>query len=147
MLKILAGGGAGYIVKSARPQAIITALRDAVSGGTTVSPQALSRLVDYIPNKDVSPSRTSKTSPIYENLTLVEKDVLEHLCQGMSNADIAATMRYSEATVKKYISYLISHFGVTSRLSLAVSAIQSGHVNEKNAAKPVNRHSGNAVQA
>src|SRR5699024_12122118 len=37
MLEVLAGGGAGYIVKGSRPQTIIAAIRDAVAGGTTVS--------------------------------------------------------------------------------------------------------------
>lgn len=125
MLKVLAGGGAGYIVKSARPQAIITAVRDAVSGGTTVSPKALNRLIDYIPDKVIPPlSRDLEASSIYNKLTPVEKGVLEHLCLGMSNADIATAMQYSEATVKKYVSNLISHFDVTSRLSLVISAIQ-----------------------
>ncbi|MGP5724137.1 response regulator, partial [Corynebacterium casei] len=48
MLKVLADGGAGYIVKSARPCTIITALRDAVEGGITVSPRALKRLAKYL---------------------------------------------------------------------------------------------------
>src|SRR5699024_5640285 len=43
MLEVLAGGGAGYIVKSSRPQTITAAIRDAVAGGTTVSPHALKR--------------------------------------------------------------------------------------------------------
>lgn len=127
MLKVLAGGGAGYIVKSSRPQSIITAVRDAVVGGTTVSPQALRRLIDYIPEEAPTPvPRQADLSPVYESLTKVERRVLQHLCEGLSNAEIASAMKYSEATVKKHISHLISWFGVTSRLSLAVIVIQSG---------------------
>lgn len=128
MLQVLAGGGAGYIVKSARPQAIVTAVHDAVAGGTTVSPHALKRLVDYIPTRaPIRPScgETGMTL-MYEKLTAREKNVLEHLCQGMSNAEIAVAMKYSEATVKKHVSHLISYFGVASRLSLVVTVIRSG---------------------
>lgn len=126
MLKVLAGGGAGYIVKSSRPQAIITAVRDTVTGGTTVSPQALSRLVDYIP-EEVPPlaSRRADLSLVYESLTKAEGHVLRCLCDGLSNAEIASAMKYSEATVKKHVSHLISCFGATSRLSLVVMVIQS----------------------
>lgn len=127
MLKVLAGGGAGYIVKSARPKGIVTAVRDAVAGGTTVSPQALSRLVDYLPDEKSAPSpSTLSASPLYEELTPVEKNVLEQLCQGKSNADIASALNYSEATVKKHISLLISQFNASSRLSLALRAVQMG---------------------
>lgn len=125
MLQVLASGGAGYILKSSRPQAIIEAVRDAVSGGTTVSPQSLTRLMDYLPADP--PHTTSEESA--ENrfeLTNVEREILLLLCQGMSNATIAKTLNYSESTVKKYVSQLIGYFGVSSRLSLAVSAIRSG---------------------
>lgn len=127
MLKVLAGGGAGYIVKSSRPQAIITAVRDAVAGGTTVSPQALRRLVDYIPEEVPTPApHQADLSSVYESLTKAERQVLRHLCGGLSNAQIASAMNYSESTVKKHISHVISRFGASSRLSLAVMVIQSG---------------------
>lgn len=127
MLKVLAGGGAGYIVKSSRPQTIITAVRDAVTGGTTVSPQALSRLVDYIPEEVPTPApNRADLSPVCESLTKAERRVLWHLCEGLSNAEIASAMKYSDATVKKHVSHLISCFGATSRLNLAVTVIQSG---------------------
>lgn len=127
MLKVLAGGGAGYIIKSSQPQAIITAVREAMTGGTTVSPQALSRLIEYIPGKVLTlASLQTNFFPVYERLTEAETHVLQHICQGLSNAEIASAMKYSEATVKKHVSHLIACFGVTSRLSLAITVIQSG---------------------
>ncbi|WP_236592680.1 response regulator [Corynebacterium striatum] len=127
MLKVLAGGGAGYIIKSSRPQAIITAVREAMTGGTTVSPQALNRLIKYIPGKVLTPAfPQTNLSPVYERLTKAETHVLQYICQGLSNAEIASAMKYSEATVKKHVSHLIACFGVTSRLSLAITVIQSG---------------------
>lgn len=130
MLEVLAGGGAGYIIKSSRPQAIITAVRDATAGGTAISPQALRRLVGYISDRPTTPkSPIKESSTTYDSLTDIEKRVLEHLCKGMSNAEIAKTMNYSESTVKKHVSKLISDFNVTSRLSLAVTVISSSSRN------------------
>ncbi|WP_408911318.1 response regulator [Corynebacterium gottingense] len=126
MLRVLAGGGAGYIVKSSRPQAIISAVRDALTGGITVSPQALSRLVDYIPdNVSASAVHRADSFSAYKDLTKVEARILHYICQGLSNAEIASAMKYSEATVKKHVSHLIARFGATSRLSLAITVIQS----------------------
>lgn len=126
MLRVLAAGGAGYIVKDSRPQEIISAIRDAMTGGTTVSPQALRRLVSYIPEKIPTPA-PPRAEPFsaYAGLTRVENDVLRHICQGLSNAEIASAMNYSEATVKKHVSHLIASFDVTSRLSLAITVLQS----------------------
>ena len=127
MLRVLAGGGAGYVLKSSRPQAIISAVRDATTGGITVSPQALSRLVDYIPDKVPTPPAAHRVDffSAYEDLTKVEARILHCICQGLSNAEIASAMKYSEATVKKHVSHLIARFGATSRLSLAITVIQS----------------------
>lgn len=122
MLEVLALGGAGYIIKSDRPQEIIAAVRDVAKGGTNVSPQALSRLVGYIPktmNSAVCLSQ-STISELYRCLTSVEKRILFHLCGGLSNSEIASAMHYSEITVKKHVSKLLSHFGVSSRLNLVV---------------------------
>lgn len=119
MLDILAGGGAGYIVKSSRPQAIIAAVYDAMAGGTTVSPQSMKRLVTYLSGNSSTPQPRKKSdhcSPL-SPLTGVEKAVLDHLCDGKSNAEIAMVMNYSESTVKKHVSHLISLFGAQSRLS------------------------------
>ena len=126
MLRVLAGGGAGYVLKSSRPQAIISAVRDALTGGITVSPQALSRLVDYIPDKvPASAAHRADSFSAYQDLTKVEARILHYICQGLSNAEIASAMKYSEATVKKHVSHLIARFGATSRLSLAITVIQS----------------------
>lgn len=127
MLEVLASGGAGYIIKSSKPQAIISAVRDAMSGGTTVSPQALKRLVGHVAGVPLAPNSTDmERVQVYHELTGVEKDVLKHLCEGSSNSEIARAMNYSESTVKKQMSKLIALFGVSSRLKLAVTIIRLG---------------------
>ena len=131
MLEVLAAGGAGYIVKSSRPQTIISAVRDAVEGGMSVSPYALKRLVGHLPEEKMcgKPPRINPPSTGF-SLTVPEKRVLRHLCNGKSNTAIAETLNYSESTVKKQVSNLIAVFGVDSRLSLAVAVIRSGHLDE-----------------
>ena len=52
-----------------------------------------------------------------------EQKVLELLCDGLSNADIAKHLNYSESTVKKMVSKLLSAYGVSSRLDLVVTVL------------------------
>lgn len=127
MLEVLSGGGAGYIVKSSRPQTIITAVRDAVEGGTAVSPHALKRLVGHIPHGDFARNSSRASSP-FSTLSTPEVKVLKLLCDGKSNAEICETLGFSESTVKKHVSNLIATFGVKSRLSLAVTTIRAGYL-------------------
>ena len=126
MLEVLCNGGAGYIVKSSRPQAIISAMRDAVAGGTAISPHALKRLVGHLPD-GTAPNNIHSAESKLNTLTANEMKILGRLCDGKSNAEIAEALQISESTVKKQVSNLIAAFGVTSRLSLAVAVIRAGY--------------------
>ncbi|MDH2456369.1 response regulator transcription factor [Corynebacterium bovis] len=120
MLHILSHGGHGYVLKSSEPQFLIQAVKDAYKGGTTVSPQPASRLMQHLPQNrgsvDVKKVELNET----------EELVLSLLCEGLSNSDISKRSGFSEATVKKYVSSLFERFNATSRLSLAVNALNSG---------------------
>lgn len=124
MLQILRLGGAGYVLKSERPRVIIDAIRDAVAGGMVVSPQAMTRLVQYlnddVPQRPVDPLREALK---LETLTETEKNTLVLLCRGLSNAEIAETLHCSESTVKKHVSSVILQFGATSRLNLVAKVL------------------------
>ncbi|WP_193025624.1 response regulator [Corynebacterium casei] len=130
MLKVLADGGAGYIVKSARPCTIITALRDAVEGGITVSPRALKRLAKYLFDVPQIPysCNADEHFPRLDSLKSTEKMVLRHLCDGKSDAEISELMNYAESTVRKHVSHLISLFEVKSRLSLVVKVLGTKYI-------------------
>lgn len=55
-----------------------------------------------------------------DELSELEKRIVELLCQGLSNSAIASELKYSEATVKRKLSELMGFYGVSSRLQLAV---------------------------
>jgi len=131
MIRVLASGGAGYIVKSAPPCTIIAALRDALEGGIAVSPRALKRLIKYISDVPQIPHSWNKTKDIYRlgSLKNTELAVLSHLCDGKSDAEISASLNYAESTVRKHVSRLISLFGVKSRLSLVVKVLHAKYMN------------------
>ena len=56
------------------------------------------------------------------NLTKKEKEILSHICSGMTNREIAKKLYISEQTVKSHCNHLFKKFGVSSRLKLALSA-------------------------
>lgn len=121
MLRILANGGAGYIIKSARPEDYVAAVRDAMNGGTTVSPQAMTRLRGYLRVSDDHEEVRQR----WLSLPETSRDILRELCAGKSNADIALALHFSESTIKKRISSLCARFGVGSRLALAVTLLNA----------------------
>lgn len=121
MLDVLAHGGRGYILKSQPPEEIVLSVRQAITGGTVVSPAAMNNLVQYIDPEPVQPSPRRINLP--DGISDNEVAVLDLLCEGLSNAEIAKRLNYSESTVKKQVSHLLTLFGVSSRLDLVVTVL------------------------
>lgn len=107
----------GFLLKSSSPSDIIDAIVCAHSAGTVISPEAASRLVArYL--RSAPPARPS-------DVTKAEEAVLELLCDGMSNAEIAARLTIAESTVKAHVSSLMRKYHVRSRVRLVIAASQT----------------------
>ena len=92
-----------------------------MTGGTVVSPAAMNNLVRYIAPQEEQPAPARAELPA--GISETEVAVLDLLCEGLSNADIAKRLNYSESTVKKQVSHLLTLFGVSSRLDLVVTVL------------------------
>ena len=126
-MKVLGNGGSGYILKSQTPDSVIQSVRDAVSGGLVVSPNAVQHLISKIPSAQ---SETTRPMTLLEKLTSpssqlppADQETLRLLCRGKSNIEIAQEMHYSESATKKRVSKLIHQFGASSRLDLVVALL------------------------
>ncbi|AWB82840.1 DNA-binding response regulator [Corynebacterium yudongzhengii] len=129
LVQMITGGAVGYVLKSAPPAQLIDAVRDGYHGGTALSPECLSRLVAYVP--PVSPSSSPVLRQV-EALGPTERAILDELCTGKSNAEIAEVTFFAESTVKKVVSRLIRRFEVDSRLRLATEVLNARRANGRN---------------
>lgn len=105
----------GFLLKDSSAEEVIRAVIAAYKGGTTISPATTSRLVSQF-LRPVLGSRPGVTE--------AEQAVLDLLCEGYSNAEIADHLFISEATVKSHVSHLMKKYGVSSRLKLVVAVHQ-----------------------
>ncbi len=111
---VLAAGAISYLLKNVTSDELVKAIRDAVSGRSTLSPEAASALVHA--------TRPTK-QPVYD-LTEREMEVLNLVVQGNSNQQIAEALVISIATVKAHISSILSKLGVSSRAEASAFAIK-----------------------
>jgi NarL family two-component system response regulator LiaR len=111
---VLAAGAISYLLKNVTSDELAKAIRDAVSGRSTLSPEAASALVH---------ATRPTHQPTYD-LTEREKEVLNLVVQGYSNQQIAETLVISLATVKAHISSILSKLGVSSRAEAIAFAIK-----------------------
>jgi NarL family two-component system response regulator LiaR len=112
---VLAAGAISYLLKNVTSDELVRAIRDAVSGRSTLSPEAASALVHA--------TRPTK-QPSYD-LTEREMEVLNLVVQGHSNQQIANSLVISVATVKAHISSILSKLGVSSRSEASAYAIKN----------------------
>ncbi len=102
---VLAAGAISYLIKNVTSEELAKAIREAVSGRSTLSPEAARVLVQA----------TRPTEQPSFDLTEREREVLNLVVQGHSNQQIAETMVVSIATVKAHISSILSKLQVSSR--------------------------------
>jgi NarL family two-component system response regulator LiaR len=111
---VLAAGAISYLIKNVTSDELAKAIRDAVSGRSTLSPEAARVLIQA--------TRPAK-QPLFE-LTEREQEVLKLVVQGQSNQQIADALVISITTVKAHISNILSKLQVSSRTEAIAYAIK-----------------------
>ncbi|MFC4493253.1 response regulator [Streptomyces ovatisporus] len=126
VLRALRAGAVGFLVKSTPPEDLIGLVRVASEGHTVLSAAAARRLVAASAD---SHSARDRAAALVESLTEREAEVLACLGEGLSNAQIAARLYLSEATIKGYVSRMLDKLGCANRTQAGLIAHDAGVVN------------------
>ena len=105
--------------------AFVSSIGKGVDGDFLKSLVAIQKGESYFP-KEVREMAGFEKSQILSGLSEREAEVLEALCQGMSNKEIAEVMFVSTETVKSHVSTIISKFGVKDRTQVVIASIRAG---------------------
>jgi two-component system, NarL family, response regulator LiaR len=116
-------GAAGYLLKDADQQSLITAIQDTAAGRTPIDPAVAGKLF-----KQVAQHTSARNDSLAEKLSPRERELLALLAKGHSNTEIAARLFLSEGTVRNYLSSVFTKLGVTDRTQAAVLALRHGLV-------------------
>jgi DNA-binding NarL/FixJ family response regulator len=125
VLTALRGGAAGFLVKDTPPAEILRAIRLVAAGEAMLSPAVTRRLLDHMA-ADVAPASNARAVGLLGELTAREREVAVAVGQGSSNADIAAELYMSVATVKAHVSRLLMKLGVDNRVHIALLVHDAG---------------------
>jgi DNA-binding NarL/FixJ family response regulator len=122
----LRAGASGFMLKDIRAAELVEAIRLIARGEALLAPSVtrrlLDRFVDALPGGDVSPP------PALEELTPRELEVLRLVAEARSNAEIAARLVLTEATVKSHISAILRKLDLRDRVQAVVVAYDAGLV-------------------
>jgi DNA-binding NarL/FixJ family response regulator len=114
ILRAVAAGATGYLLKDATPAELAGAVRAAARGETVLAPSVAGRLVTHV------------RRPAHESLSARETEVLTQVARGRTNAEIGRALFISEATVKTHLLRAFGKLGVSGRTAAVTTVIERG---------------------
>jgi two-component system response regulator NreC len=120
--KMLDAGASGYVPKRAAPEELITAIRAAAANEVYLYPS----LAKYLVRDYLSQQPTPRESAAEDSLTAREQEVLMHLADGATNAEIAEILVISPKTVARHRENIMRKLNMHSRTELVKYAIRKG---------------------
>lgn len=119
----LRAGASGFLLKDAPADDLVHAIRVVANGDALIAPSVTKRLISEFASR-----REPSTVDNLAGLTERETEVLRHMAQGLSNAEIAEELFVSETTVKTHVSHVFTKLNVRDRVQAVVAAYESGLV-------------------
>jgi DNA-binding NarL/FixJ family response regulator len=119
VMSALRAGASGFLLKDTPPTEIINAVRVVASGEAMLSPSVTRTLLSHVGDAQASERRRAAAERL-DTLTDREREVAVAVGSGASNAEVAASLYMSEATVKAHVSRLFTKLGVTNRVQIAI---------------------------
>ena len=125
LLRALAAGAAGFVLKDISRDALLATVRAVAAGTTGIDRQFLQRALRNLQEADEPSVENMELS---EALTPRETDVLWLIAEGLTNLAIAQALGLSPGTVKSYVQTILQKLNATDRTHAAVKAIRMGMV-------------------
>jgi DNA-binding NarL/FixJ family response regulator len=130
----LRAGASGFLLKDTLPADLLSAIRVVAAGDALLAPSVTRRLIGEFTRTAaaqpsppcVAASCATVSSRLKQLLTEREREVLDLVAQGMSNAEIADQLVISPATAKTHVAHLLTKLDARDRIQLVILAYQSG---------------------
>lgn len=114
IVRALAAGAVGYLLKDTPREELYRAIRAAAHGQATLAPAVATRLISRV------------RAPADEELSAREIEVLAEVARGASNKEVGRSLHISEATVKTHLIHIFAKLGVDDRTAAVTKALERG---------------------
>lgn len=127
VLAAIRAGASGFLLKDARPEDMLAAIRTVHSGDAVIAPSSTRRLIEHL--VQVLPTDpASAGSAALDELTDREREVLVLMARGLSNGEIGTELFVAEATVKTHVGRVLAKLRARDRVQAVVTAYETGLV-------------------
>lgn len=124
VLAALRAGAAAFLTKDALPEVVTATIRD-VHAGRPAPTEA--EALDLL-RAQGTPAVTDRRDEVLDALTAREREVFLLVAKGLSNAEIAASVFLSDATVKTHVRAVLTKLGLRNRIQVVITAHERGLV-------------------
>jgi DNA-binding NarL/FixJ family response regulator len=121
----LRAGASGFLLKDAPRHDLIAAVRAAATGDALLAPSVTRLLIEAFTRK---PAAMAPSPSALASLTARERDIVRLIARGRSNAEIAADLVVSEATVKTHVGHVLAKLGLRDRVQAVILAYETGMI-------------------
>jgi DNA-binding NarL/FixJ family response regulator len=125
VLRAMRAGASGFLLKHTPPDQIAQAVRRVAAGEPMLSPEVLRRMMTYVAESGADPGRERARTAL-GRLSPGEREVALLVAQGRTNLQIGTALRMSTATVKAYVSRILTKLQLTNRVQVAMLVHDSG---------------------
>ena len=123
----LRAGASGFMLKDTPPEQLVAAIHVVAAGDALLSPTITKRVIEEFISRPPS-TIAAPSSPLLEELTAREFEVLGFMARGLSNAEIAKDLFVSETTVKTHVARVLMKLDLRDRVQAVVFAYETGVV-------------------
>jgi DNA-binding NarL/FixJ family response regulator len=121
----LRAGASGFMLSDAPPEELLAAVEVVARGDALIAPAATRSVIEEFIRRSPSPS---PSPPALDELTTREREVLELLARGLSNAEIAERLVVSDGTVKTHVAHVLAKLRLRDRVQAVILAYESGMI-------------------
>jgi DNA-binding NarL/FixJ family response regulator len=125
VFEALRAGASGFLLKDLPREDLVAAVRVVAAGDALLAPQVTRRLIEEFARR---PAPGGRDPEALEALTARERETLELLARGLTNAELAEALYVSEHTVKTHVGNVLAKLGLRDRIHAVILAYEVGLV-------------------
>jgi DNA-binding NarL/FixJ family response regulator len=129
IVEALRAGASGFLTKDVPRQELVAAVKAVAAGDAVLSPTVTRQLLDRVAHR--LPPAAPDAPDGLQSLTEREREVLQLIASGLSNAEIAAALVVAEPTAKRHVSNLLGKLGLRDRVQAVIYAYENGLIGRR----------------
>lgn len=122
----LKNGASGYLLKGISSKELVEAIRTVFNGGALINPDIAVKVVRLFSKMAKADFNIKVNDDEVNSLSKNELKIMKLIGRGMSNKEITDMLKFSEGTVRNYISIVLNKLNLRDRTQIAIFAVQSG---------------------